>query len=49
MAHTGNGNGDGTSNGNDPGTLSDFKQSLFNLSQEDVNRFKGADKTIVEG
>lgn len=28
---------------------SDFKQSTFDLSQEEVARFKGTDKTIVEG
>ncbi|MEZ0385875.1 MAG: hypothetical protein ACAI34_02320 [Verrucomicrobium sp.] len=28
---------------------SDFKQSTFDLNQEEVARFKGTDKTIVEG
>lgn len=28
---------------------SDFKQSTFDLSQEEIARFKGTDKTIVEG
>lgn len=31
------------------GNGADFKQSTFDLSQEEVARFKGTDKTIVEG
>jgi len=38
------GNGHGAPQG-----LAGFKQSTFNLSQEEITRFKGTDKTIVEG